>query len=520
MKRVSGQFRLSLPGLASLLIAALAIWMLVGIGPDGGRANASGTGSGSGSDRNAGTGTTMGEDIASPSVTCPGGQCFTDVTSSNTFYTFINSLYLDNIIGGYPCGGTGEPCDSQHRPYYRPNNNVSRGQMAKFVDNGRRNIADAVGHSLILSNPVGNALTINGTAYISNTVGHSLYISNTAYIGDALGHSLYISTTAGLAVDAETRSGGEAVYAECLQAGNNCYALEGYASTGDYAGYMYGGKGVYAESDDASQPGLDVHAYGSGAYGVEARSAAYRGEYVNSTTAGFISLYVDRADAGATDLYVNSGAEINGNLIVDGSKTGYVVDVMQNAGSAALAPGDVVVMVGNGPPVVGQIPVVVVQKAANAYDTAVAGVVDQVLYVPDAATKAAYQAQEADIRAAMQQRDAAQAAARAVGTKPSDIPLPPARISDDEGTLHALSEATSAAPGTYVNVVTLGSYKQIKVDASFSPIHVGDLLTTSPNPGFAMKVTDKTQAFGAVIGKALADLDSGTGTIPVMVKLK
>ena len=71
-----------------------------------------------------------------------------------------------------------------------------------------------------------------------------------------------------------------------------------------------------------------------------------------------------------------------------------------------------------------------------------------------------------------------------------------------------------------MNVVTLGSYKQIKVDASFSPIHVGDLLTTSPNPGFAMKVTDKTQAFGAVIGKALADLDSGTGTIPVMVTLK
>jgi len=34
-------------------------------------------------------------------------------------------------------------------------------------------------------------------------------------------------TTAGIAVDAETSSGGEAVYAECLQAGNNCYALEG-----------------------------------------------------------------------------------------------------------------------------------------------------------------------------------------------------------------------------------------------------------------------------------------------------
>ena len=81
-------------------------------------------------------------------------------------------------------------------------------------------------------------------------------------IADAIGHSLYISTTAGIAGDFETRSGGEAVYAECLQSGNNCYALEGYAPTGDYAGYMYGGKGVYAESDDAAQPGLDGNAYG------------------------------------------------------------------------------------------------------------------------------------------------------------------------------------------------------------------------------------------------------------------
>jgi hypothetical protein len=42
-----------------------------------------------------------------------------------------------------------------------------------------------------------------------------------------------------------------------------------------------------------------------------------------------------------------------------------------------------------------------------------------------------------------------------------------------------------------------------KVDASFAPVEIGDLLTTSPTPGHAMKATDQLQAFGAVIGKAL-----------------
>jgi len=52
------------------------------------------------------------------------------------------------------------------------------------------------------------------------------------------------------------------------------------------------------------------------------------------------------------------------------------------------------------------------------------------------------------------------------------------------------------------------------------PIHAGDLLTTSPHAGYAMKVTDRSQALGATIGKALAGLDSGTGLIPVLVTLK
>jgi hypothetical protein len=59
-----------------------------------------------------------------------------------------------------------------------------------------------------------------------------------------------------------------------------------------------------------------------------------------------------------------------------------------------------------------------------------------------------------------------------------------------------------------------------KVSAENGPIHVGDLLVTSSTVGYAMKGTDRNQMLGAVIGKALGSLDSGTGVIEVLVALQ
>jgi hypothetical protein len=59
-----------------------------------------------------------------------------------------------------------------------------------------------------------------------------------------------------------------------------------------------------------------------------------------------------------------------------------------------------------------------------------------------------------------------------------------------------------------------------KVDARLSPLAVGDLLTTSPTPGHAMRATDRRRAFGAVIGKALRPLDHGQGLIPILIALQ
>lgn len=59
-----------------------------------------------------------------------------------------------------------------------------------------------------------------------------------------------------------------------------------------------------------------------------------------------------------------------------------------------------------------------------------------------------------------------------------------------------------------------------KVDAQYGAVEVGDLLTTSPTPGHAMKATDPLKAFGTVIGKALRSLKNGQGLIPILIALQ
>jgi hypothetical protein len=59
-----------------------------------------------------------------------------------------------------------------------------------------------------------------------------------------------------------------------------------------------------------------------------------------------------------------------------------------------------------------------------------------------------------------------------------------------------------------------------KVDASYGAIEVGDLLTTSPTPGHAMKASDPLKSFGAVIGKALRPIQEDQGLIPILIALQ
>ncbi len=61
------------------------------------------------------------------------GPTYADVSTDSTFYSWIETATFYGIINGYPCGGSGEPCNAQNQPYYRANNDVTRGQLTKIL---------------------------------------------------------------------------------------------------------------------------------------------------------------------------------------------------------------------------------------------------------------------------------------------------------------------------------------------------------------------------------------------------
>lgn len=67
-------------------------------------------------------------------------------------------------------------------------------------------------------------------------------------------------------------------------------------------------------------------------------------------------------------------------------------------------------------------------------------------------------------------------------------------------------------PEGYIPVAMMGIVP-VKVTASNGPIQRGDLLTTSSIPGYAMKATNPQP--GAILGKAMGELESGEGVIEV-----
>ncbi|HEX8231617.1 MAG TPA: S-layer homology domain-containing protein [Chloroflexia bacterium] len=66
------------------------------------------------------------------------GQFYADVPPAgqgSQFYEWIMRLTNRGVMSGYACGGPGEPCDGQNRPYFRWNVQVTRGQASKIVAN-------------------------------------------------------------------------------------------------------------------------------------------------------------------------------------------------------------------------------------------------------------------------------------------------------------------------------------------------------------------------------------------------
>lgn len=88
--------------------------------------------------------------------------------------------------------------------------------------------------------------------------------------------------------------------------------------------------------------------------------------------------------------------------------------------------------------------------------------------------------------------------------------LQPGMVMKAEGDAHADGEHPVALTG---RVWT-------RVDAGFGAVRPGDLLTTSPTAGHAMRADDAARRSGAVIGKAMTSLEDGRGLVLVLVSLQ
>jgi hypothetical protein len=92
----------------------------------------------------------LGFNVPAPGATPTGGYTFADVPPPNPFFGVIEAASARGIVSGYVCGGPGETCDDQHRPYFRPNASVTRGQLSKI---------DAIAAAWPLQNPTNPTFT-------------------------------------------------------------------------------------------------------------------------------------------------------------------------------------------------------------------------------------------------------------------------------------------------------------------------------------------------------------------------
>jgi len=224
----------------------------------------------------------------------------------------------------------------------------------------------------------------------------------------------------------------------------------------------------------------------SGVCGVGGSNSSYYGVRGRATGTNGIAVRGDDASTTGYAVYASNdngssypALGVVGTSYFNGAKTGFVADLCINDGNDVLEPGDVVVVTGSAPAVLGAIPVPKVRKASKESATGVIGVVDSRQIVnPE-------------------------------GAKPSAAlsPIaPPTLVRYAEGPVK---------PGDYLLVATLGAYPKVKVDASYAPIQPGDLLVSSATPGCASKVSSPLP--GTIIGKAMGGLSSGTGFVPVMI---
>ncbi len=310
--------------------------------------------------------------------------------------------------------------------------------------------------------------------------------------GRAAYFRVYSNTVNVRAVDVYNYGAGPGIYAGSA----NGYGIEGTTTNAFAAIYGHTTRtGVFGQSSSSGYSGVQGENTGSG-YGV----------YANSATGPGLAAFSNGVGTGAPAVYASNthtGAEPNGiaiyatnasgdaTIVARNTSTGDTIRTLNAAGSSVvfavrnngrvwtsavqiygggdlaekfdvssgtLEPGTLLVIDENHP---GQL-----KASATAYDSKVAGIVSG-----------------------------------AGGVNPG-LTL------HQQGVLEGNTE------------VAIAGRVYVKADARTSPIKPGDLLTTSDLPGHAMKATDRQLAPGAIIGKAMTALDSGTGLVLVLVNLQ
>jgi hypothetical protein len=85
----------------------------------------------------------------------------------------------------------------------------------------------------------------------------------------------------------------------------------------------------------------------------------------------------------------------------------------------------------------------------------------------------------------------------------------------------SLSSGVRLGTGQFDQNVALAGRVHCNVDATETAVRPGDLLTTSATPGYAMKASDPSRAYGTILGKAMESLEQGKkGQILVLVTLQ
>ena len=64
----------------------------------------------------------------------PGAPTYGDVSPTNPFYGYVERASANGIVGGYDCGGVGEPCPGR---YFRPGGTSTRAQACKMISLAR-----------------------------------------------------------------------------------------------------------------------------------------------------------------------------------------------------------------------------------------------------------------------------------------------------------------------------------------------------------------------------------------------